>query len=242
MKNAISNNCWFDTGCYQSGTNFFGMLRSHAKVLLTVAALVAPLGMSRAARADSYSFSVNGSNIDASGVIQVSNTGPLGAYTVTGINGWFSDSTNGISGAITGLKSAPPPTFNLSPPAAPNTFGAPAFTDAGFSYDNLFWAAGDSPAVCTDALIFFGGDFDVYGMAFDVAGGYTADLWSDGALGGYQLNDSLKGVAFTPNNMDGQAYAVDVSTSPAPEPGALLLVGTGLSSFAALWSRKKKIT
>ena len=240
MKNAtLSTNCWFATGCYQSGANFSGIVRSYAKVFLTLVALVAPLGMSRAARADSYNFSVNGSGIQASGVLQVSKTGPLGAYTVTGITGLFSDYNNGILGAITGLESAPPPTFNLSPPAAPNTFSPPAITNAGFSYDNLFWPDGDSPAVCTDALVFFGGDFDVYGMAFDVAGGYTADLWSDGGLGGYQLNDSLAGVPFIPNNMDGQAYAVNVSTSPTPEPESLFLVGTGLSGMAALWRRRK---
>ena len=225
--------------CFQSWASLSGIVRSHAKVFLTVIAFVATLAMSRAARADSYTFSVNGSGIQASGVIQVSNTGPLGADTVTGITGSFSDSNNGISGAITGLEFAPPPTFNTSPPAAPNTFGAPAVTDAGFSFDNLFWPDADSPAVCTDALAFYGGYFDVYGMAFDVAGGYKADLWSDGALGGYQLNDSLKGVPFTPNNMAGLAYAVNVSASPTPEPGSMLLVGTGLSGMAVLCRRRK---
>jgi len=34
----------------------------------------------------------------------------------TGITGLFSDYNNGILGAITGLESAPPPVFNLSPP------------------------------------------------------------------------------------------------------------------------------
>lgn len=208
---------------------------------MVFALIAVGLALPGTARADSYNFSISNANgINASGVITASRTGPLGASTVTGITGMFTDSANGISGAITGLKFAPPPTFNVSPPAAPNTFGAPAFTDAGFSYDNLFWSGANSPAVCTDALAFFGGYFDVYGMAFDVAGGYTADVWSDGQLGGYQLNDSFKGVPSTPNQMDGLAYAVNFTASPTPEPGSLFLMGTGLSGVTILFRRRRQ--
>ncbi|HEY4009997.1 MAG TPA: hypothetical protein VGM11_07580, partial [Acidobacteriaceae bacterium] len=150
---------------------------------LTLFALPVLAGMvftASQARADAYSFSINGSGMSASGVIHVSNTGPFGAYTVTGITGTFTDSTNGFSGSISGLEPAGPPVTN-----GMNTFfSAPAFTSSGFSYDNLFWPGGNSPAVCVDAPVFFGGDFDIYGLAFDVTGGYTVDLWSDGALGG----------------------------------------------------------
>ncbi|QNI37195.1 PEP-CTERM sorting domain-containing protein [Edaphobacter albus] len=223
--------------------NHVFLAKPYRTILLTAIALITTLGLTQGARADTvYYFSINNTTgIDASGLITVSNTGPLGASTVTGITGTFSDAANNISGAITGLNFAPPPTFNLSPPAAPNTFGAPAFTSAGFSYDNLFWPDADSPAVCTDALAFYGGYFDVYGMAFNVAGGYTVDLWSDGQLGGYQLNDSFNSVPFSPNNIDGLAYAVDVTASPVPEPGTLFLFGTGLSGMAALWRRRKEI-
>src|SRR5665213_164121 len=73
------------------------------------------LAFTPSALADSYSFSVSGNGISASGVIHVTNTGPNGAYTITGIDGTYSDSNsfaglpNGFSGAITGLEFAPPP-------------------------------------------------------------------------------------------------------------------------------------
>lgn len=269
MKNAMRNTNRCSTpGCFQSGANFSGIVRSHARVTLTVIALMATFCMAASAKADTstYNFSItpnpsappnpsnNVSNINASGVITVSNTVPAGSslpagsYVVTGITGTFSDSLNGISGTITGLEPASLPTFN--PDGV--TFSPPAKTSAGFSYDNLFWPGGDSEAVCLDAPFFFGGDFDVYGMAFDVTDGskvFTVDLWSNGGgtdpgghpLGGYQLNDSAYGsdTPNTPNEFSGLAYGVNVSTSPTPEPESLLLVGTGLSGIAALLRRRK---
>lgn len=222
----------------ESETRVAGPRTSHRRTLLVILPLVAGmLSVTSSARADDdYGFSVSGSGITASGILQVSNTGPFGASTVTGITGTFTDTADNFSGAITGLNSAPAPVTDTSD----TYFSAPAFTTSGFSYDNLFWPGGDSPAVCVDAPIFSGGDFDIYGLSFNIAGGYTADLWSDGpGLGGYQLNDSVDGTPFVPSNMDGLAYSVDFAAAPTPEPSSLLLMGSGMMGLFSLVRRKR---
>lgn len=207
--------------------------------VLALPLLAAMLCTVSSARADDYAFSISGSGMTGSGVLQVSNTGPFGAYTVTGINGTFTDSTNNFSGAISGPLSAPPPATD----GVDTYFNAPAFTASGLSYDNLFWPGGNSPAVCVEAPVFFGGDFDIYGLAFDVTDGssvYNVELWSNGPdLGGYQLNDALGATNFTPSNMDGLAYAVNFSAAPAPEPGSLALLGSGALGLFGLLRRKR---
>jgi hypothetical protein len=221
----------------KSGTHAAGPRKSRGLTLLAIPPLMAGmLCVTSSARASDYDFSISGSGIVASGTLQVSNTGPFGASTVTGISGNFKDSNDNFSGAITGLNFASAPVTD----GTDTFFSAPAFTAAGFSYDNLFWSGGNSPAVCLDAPIFSGGDFDIYGLSFIIAGGYAADLWSNGpGLGGYQLNDSLNGAPFVTPNQDGLAYSVNFAAAPTPEPSSLLLLGSGMTGLFTLLRRKR---
>lgn len=149
MKNAMLNtNCRFSTGCYQSGDNFSGIVRSHTRVFLTVVAFVVT-AMAVAvtpARADSYNFSFSGGGLSGSGILQYSNTpvpGVPGAYQVTGISGTFTDASVGLyNQQITSLETTSLPTVNTD-----GTFLPPGAA-AGYTFDNLFYPGGNSPVIC----------------------------------------------------------------------------------------------
>lgn len=208
------------------------------------------------ARADSfYGVSFTGNTIAGdpnsgtlSGhlVLQVSNTGVPGVpggFQVTGISGTFTDTSVGlINAAITGLASV----SGLPTVGSDGTFH-PTGNDPSvpFTYDDLFYPAGNSPLVCPPdtpggppGYPFSGGITDIYGVAFFVDGGYSVDLWSNGLLPGapgvaYQVDDALNGTAIHPDN-----FGSAVPVSLTPEPGSFVLLGTGLLGFAGVLRRR----
>lgn len=228
---------------------------SHSKVIFSaLLVLAASVAMAPTARADAFNFSFNGGGLSGSGVIDVSNTpvpGVPGAYQVTGISGNFSDATAGLTNAaITGLVSTSLP----SGINADGTFVPPGIFALGagdsLSFDNLFYPDGNSPAICPPPppgdphgpYPFHGGTLDIYGLLFNVDGGYTVNLWSNGVLPGlgltYGVTDAVDGVRL---HSFGEPFAdpgVNLTTSAVPEPGSLLLLGTGMVGLVEGLRRK----
>ena len=114
-------------------------------IVLAAAILATPV----AANADTFAFSFNGGGMSGSGIIAVSPV-PVssvpGAFQITGITGTFSDANLGLSNAaITGVQTTSLPS-NIN---TDGTFIPPGSQADGFpfSFDNLFFPGGNSPAV-----------------------------------------------------------------------------------------------
>ncbi len=161
------------------------------------------------AAADTFTFSVTGSGISGSGIIQTTPASTIAnAEHITGISGMVNGSA---------IQALVPGSYD------PNNQTILNFSDGrNFNFDNLLYTQGDL--------------FDEAGVLFELANGEYFNLYQDSAIGPAYLTldgdptyDGTAGVS-TP-------ATIAITPSSTPEPSSLLLLATGLASAAGLLRR-----
>ena len=209
---------------------------------LRACAFAATAALAGAAHAQSYSFEFAGSGVSGSVTLTygpATDSKVTSGYEVTGISGTFSDSNTGVGivdatiGSLVGITHDAPESTNL---LAPNDFSrflvTTGLAHGSISYDNLYYPGG-SPQTATDYPV-SGGFLDIYGLLFDIGGGKTVNLWSNGVAGPGAAADY--GVAVVDAN---KTYDyVEGGVAAVPEPSTTALMAIGLFAVLA-WQRKR---
>jgi len=162
-------------------------------------------------------------------------TDPAGAWAITGISGVLSDTAAGLANAtITGLAPIDPAperdaVFDPLVPSSLSFYDYDPATNGALTYNNLFFPQG-SPIDCN--FPFSGTFVDVFGVAFNVAGGYVANLWGDGDFPIPGSGTKTYGIRIVQGatELENQFSGIG-GFAAVPEPGTWLLM---LGGFAAL--------
>jgi hypothetical protein len=186
--------------------------------------LVAALAIAPAAKADSYSFAINGTGstvLSGTGVITVS------SGVITGGTFTFTNAGTGIAatGSLVTVSGSTGTVYYDDYTTGTITAAGPSSADDDYSrFDNTLTATA-SPYV------------DEYGILIALSNGAYLDIYS---LDGVDYWGEYDGGTWIPAESD---ETVSLTIASTPEPSSLLLLGTGLLSLAGLlfWKAKPKM-
>ena len=216
------------------------------KKLVLVSALLLMTWLTCTANASTFDFSFVGPGVSGTVQLTYGTSTDLyypNAYEVTGISGTFSDSNNGLNIVNAPILSLVPINYATPEPGnllAPHDFSkfdvANGLEHGSLSFDNLYWPDG-SPQTASDYPL-YGGFLDIYGLLFDIGNGMVVNVWSNGTPDG-SGDGPIYGVAVATSET--ALDYVDSGVSIVPEPGTLLMLGSGVVGLAGILRRKIKL-
>jgi hypothetical protein len=175
----------------------FMVPRARSRWFVILQAAVAAIGLAVPAASSAGTFGFNFAGPGVSGRIDLTYGSTTDAkypspglsdvaYEVTGISGFFTDTNedlNIVNAPITGLAplnvSLPKPENQLAPANFSKFFIVTGANQGRVTYDNLFWPGGSPATASGDQWAEYkGGYFDIYGLLFEIEGGYTVNFWN----------------------------------------------------------------
>lgn len=191
------------------------------KTLFQALAVAAAIALTQCAKADSFTFAIDGTNFQSDFTFTASQIvgQPTGVELITGVTDWFRNPDSGLVNLWNNPATVVPAYGAIYPSYATSSDGL-------FLYDNVLYtrASGNGILDWDGVLLKFsnGYELNIFSDAYSSNQGFF--YWSDN--GAYHFNEPIP--------TEGGAAAAPVFSS-APEPSPLIQLGSGLAFISALF-------